>query len=208
MPTARKLLAGLALAFTAISCSEDRSPTSPAAVDERAPTAPVVQSKALLTNRAASGPLFNVDANKNPTTPTGNSINGTVTITRMAVDQATRQLLVSGTFTYQNAGATVVQSFTNVPATLTKGASGPTQPTCRILELDIGAIHLDLLGLVVDLAPIHLDIVAQSGPGNLLGNLLCALAGLLDPGAGGLLGGLLTAIQNLLNQINAILGGL
>jgi len=208
MPTARKLLAGLALALTAVSCSEDKSPTAPAAPENQAPpTAPVVQSKALLTNVAASGPLFNVDANGNPTTPTGNSISGAVTITHMAVDQTTKQLLVSGTFTYQNAGATVVQNFTNIPATLTK-AGGPTMPTCQILDLDIGAIHLDLLGLVVDLAPIHLDITAQQGPGNLLGNLLCALAGLLDPNTGGALGGLLTAIQNLLNQINAILGGL
>jgi hypothetical protein len=83
-------------------------------------------------------------------------------------------------------------------------ASGsPTAPTCSILILDIGAIHLDLLGLVVDLAPIHLNVHAQSGPGNLLGNLLCALANLLNQQSP-----LLTAITNLLNQINAILGGL
>jgi hypothetical protein len=42
-------------------------------------------------------------------------------------------------------------------------------------------------------------------PGNLLGNLLCALVGILD---GPQLGGFLNAITNLLNQINAILAGL
>lgn len=42
---------------------------------------------------------------------------------------------------------------------------------------------------------IVIDLDAQSGPGNLLGNLLCAIAGLLDGG------GLLTQIVNLLNQI-------
>ena len=47
---------------------------------------------------------------------------------------------------------------------------------CPILVLDIGAIHIDLLGLVIDLAPINLDLTAVSGPGNLLGNLLCAVA--------------------------------
>jgi len=52
---------------------------------------------------------------------------------------------------------------------------------CNILNLDIGRIHLDLLGLVVDLSPIHLDVKAVPGAGNLLGNLLCAVAGLLDP---------------------------
>ena len=198
MPTARKLLAGLALALTAISCSEDRSPTSPGAVDERAPTAPVVQSAALLTNRAVTGTLAD-----------GRTITGTVTITKFYHSQA-KGLTVDGVLNYTVDGTTITgtQRFFDRPADLTKQGA-PTQPTCQILELDIGAIHLDLLGLVVDLAPIHLDIVAQSGPGNLLGNLLCALAGLLNPGGGGgLLGGLLTAIQNLLTQINAILAGL
>ena len=46
------------------------------------------------------------------------------------------------------------------------------------------------------------NIVAQSGAGNLLGNLLCAVAGLLDGG----LGGLLDDITNLLNRILARLG--
>ena len=46
------------------------------------------------------------------------------------------------------------------------------------------------------------DIVAQSGAGNLLGNLLCAVAGLLD---GGPLAGLLGQLQTLLNQILAAL---
>jgi hypothetical protein len=82
-----------------------------------------------------------------------------------------------------------------------------TQATgaCPILNLSIGAIHLDLLGLVVDLAPINLVITAQSGPGNLLGNLLCAVANLLNGsgGLGGLIGGLLTQLSTLLNQILA-----
>jgi hypothetical protein len=52
--------------------------------------------------------------------------------------------------------------------------------SCSILDLDLGPLHLDLLGLVIDLAPVHLDITAVPGAGNLLGNLLCALAGLLD----------------------------
>jgi hypothetical protein len=60
----------------------------------------------------------------------------------------------------------------------------------------------DLLGLVVDLNQVHLQITGQQGPGNLLGNLLCGVAGLLDNGpAGGLTNGLLQGITNLLNQI-------
>lgn len=54
------------------------------------------------------------------------------------------------------------------------------QRRCQILFLDIGPIFLDLLGLQIDLSRIVLDITAVRGPGNLLGNLLCAVAGLLD----------------------------
>ena len=47
-----------------------------------------------------------------------------------------------------------------------------------------------------------LDIIATTGAGNLLGNLLCAVAGLLDGGAA------LGQIAALLNQILGILNGL
>jgi hypothetical protein len=46
---------------------------------------------------------------------------------------------------------------------------------------------------------------AIPGPGNLLGNLLCAVAGLLDQGPSGGLGGVL---NELLSIINRLLGGL
>ena len=48
-----------------------------------------------------------------------------------------------------------------------------------------------------------LTIDAQSGPGNLLGNLLCAVANLLNGGSP--LSTLLTQLQTLLNQILAAL---
>ena len=59
-------------------------------------------------------------------------------------------------------------------------------------------LDLDLLGLQVHLDKVVLDIVAATGAGNLLGNLLCAVTGLLD---GSPLDGLLTHLKNLLNQI-------
>ena len=55
--------------------------------------------------------------------------------------------------------------------------------SCQILDLSIGTVHLDVLGLVVQLDPVHLNITAQQGAGNLLGNLLCAVAHLLDNGS-------------------------
>ena len=51
---------------------------------------------------------------------------------------------------------------------------------------------------------VHLNITAQSGPGNLLGNLPCAVAGLLDGPTG--VKAILTPIAALLNQILGILG--
>jgi hypothetical protein len=75
--------------------------------------------------------------------------------------------------------------------------------SCDILHLVLGPLDLDLLGLQVHLDQIVLDIVAQSGAGNLLGNLLCAVAGLLDPASP--LEGLLTQLTGLLQQILAAL---
>jgi hypothetical protein len=69
---------------------------------------------------------------------------------------------------------------------------------CDILHLVLGPLDLDLLGLQIHLDRVVLDIVAVAGAGNLLGNLLCAVAGLLD---GGPLAGLLAQLTDLLNQI-------
>jgi hypothetical protein len=56
------------------------------------------------------------------------------------------------------------------------------QGTCQILNLILGPLHLDLLGLVVDLYgqtrrdPVRVTITGEPGHG-LLGDLLCSLAG-------------------------------
>jgi hypothetical protein len=69
---------------------------------------------------------------------------------------------------------------------------------CEVLDLVLGPLDLDLLGLVVHLDRVHLNITAVPGPGNLVGNLICAIVGLLD-------GGPLASIVALLNQILALL---
>lgn len=89
-----------------------------------------------------------------------------------------------------SAGQTVAATPGVAPAQVTA--------TCDILHLELGPLDLDLLGLVVHLNRVVLDIDAQSGPGNLLGNLLCAVVGLLDNPSG---------LANVLNQILAIIGG-
>jgi len=85
---------------------------------------------------------------------------------------------------------TITSANTALPAT-------PGTSTCSILTLNLGAIHLNLLGLVVNLSPVNLNITAVSGPGNLLGNLLCAVANLLNGGAPDL-GTLVTLLDRLL----------
>ncbi|HEX5706866.1 MAG TPA: hypothetical protein VFX96_06205 [Pyrinomonadaceae bacterium] len=82
------------------------------------------------------------------------------------------------------------------------GAAAPAQLSCEILRLSIGTIDLDLLGLTVHLNPVLLIVSAVPGAGNLLGNLLCAIVGLLD-GVG-----TLVQIVNLLNQLLALLATL
>jgi hypothetical protein len=61
----------------------------------------------------------------------------------------------------------------------------PPGNACRILSLDLGPINLNLLGLVVRTNVIQLRIDAVQGAGNLLGNLLCGITGLLNPATGG-----------------------
>ena len=57
----------------------------------------------------------------------------------------------------------------------------PAGNACSILSLDLGPINLNLLGLVVRTNQIQLRIDAVQGPGNLLGNLLCGITGILEP---------------------------
>ena len=52
--------------------------------------------------------------------------------------------------------------------------------SCSVLHLVLGPLDLNLLGLAVHLNRVVLDITAIPGAGNLLGNLLCAVANLLN----------------------------
>lgn len=82
----------------------------------------------------------------------------------------------------------------------------PAQAVCPILHLELGPLDLNLLGLRVQLNQVVLDVTAVPGAGNLLGNLLCAVAGLLDGVdlnslLGQLLQGLIDALIRLLEGI-------
>ncbi len=117
------------------------------------------------------------------TLPGGGTFTGTFDVTRFAVRQG--QLVAIGelTGTLTDAAGNVIGTVTDFVIELPVDLDGTTG-TCEILTLVLGPLRLELLGLVVDLNQVVLTITAESGPGNLLGNLLCAIAGLLDQGAG------------------------
>jgi hypothetical protein len=91
-----------------------------------------------------------------------------------------------------------VKSINGAPAT---ARTTSARATCDILNLVLGPLDLDLLGLQIHLDRVVLNIVAQSGAGNLLGNLLCAVAGLLDGGLEGVLGQLVALLNRILGQL-------
>jgi hypothetical protein len=88
-----------------------------------------------------------------------------------------------------------------VPIAVTTEAP-PAGEDCPILNLELGPIHLDLLGLNVDTSAICLDVTATDDEG-LLGGLLCDLAG------GGLnLAGILDQLDDVTGQVDQFLGSL
>jgi hypothetical protein len=161
--------------------------------------AAVVASASLLATTAAAAPPNATQTLSVPITSTqsGGILNGVFNITSFTVNSA-GQLVANGTFT----GTAVINGVTQTINT-TVSSVLTANGTCPVLDLTLGPLHLDLLGLVVDLNQVHLTITAQSGPGNLLGNLLCAVTHLLDN-----TGGANNGLQNLLNIINGLLGGL
>ena len=74
----------------------------------------------------------------------------------------------------------------------------PTPGACQVLNLVLGPINLNLLGLRVATNDIRLLIEAVPGAGNLVGNLLCAITNLLNPSAN-------TPLAQLVQVLNALL---
>jgi hypothetical protein len=116
------------------------------------------------------------------TTTNGLNLTGVLNLTNFVRNNGVLSAVGTLTGTLTDAAGNVLGSVTNLPVTLPVLPQQSTG-TCQILDLVLGPLHLDLLGLVVDLNQVHLTITAQQGPGNLLGNLLCAVANLLNHNA-------------------------
>jgi hypothetical protein len=130
------------------------------------------------------------------TSPDQGTFTGQLQIVRFAASQgqAVAIGLVTGTLVDENGVSRGIVR--NVSLPVQRPASGGVSiAQCEILNLVLGPLDLDLLGLVVHLDQVVLDITAVPGAGNLLGNLLCAITNLLN-GVGSLI-----QLINLLNQL-------
>ena len=134
----------------------------------------------------------------------GKKFRGTYTIQRFA--NRNGKVRAIGTLKGRLTGRNVTRRNVAMPVQLgtaaAQSAQLPPLPNgCTILNLSIQPINLDLLGLVVRTSRIDLRIDAVRGPGNLLGNLLCGLTGILDPNAlGNATLGQLTSLLNAILQ--------
>jgi len=126
----------------------------------------------------------------------GSTFSGVFTITDIVSNGGALTAVGTLTGTLTDSLGNVLGTVTDLPLDLPLTVSG----TCEILHLALGPLDLTLLGLVVHLDQVVLDITAQPGSGNLLGNLLCGVAHLLDTNASG------NALANFLNRILGLLG--
>ncbi|HEY3067517.1 MAG TPA: hypothetical protein VGL09_17120 [Methylomirabilota bacterium] len=143
----------------------------------------------------------------------GGRVTGTFTIAKFVdTGDASNPIGAVGTLVLQLPTGQMATTQVTMPVQLasgggssaTSGAVTAQLLTCEILDLTLGPLDLNLLGLVIHLDRVHLTIEANPA-GGLLGQLLCAIANLLGPG------GIITNLAQLLillNQLLAFLGGL
>jgi hypothetical protein len=159
-------------------------------------TATILQAATAPAVSAQQSPLKNIPVVGS--LANGGTFTGSLNITRFAKQNGGLVAIgqLTGTITTVIDGITKILNVNQlITIPVTAGNA-----TCEILDLQLGPLDLSLLGLMVHLDQINLQITAQQGPGNLLGNLLCAVANLLNDGNP------LSDIAGLLNKILKILG--
>ena len=137
------------------------------------------------------------------TTGSGGAFQGVLTISRFVASGGNVAAVGTISGNAKNASGAIVRTVANAPAQLPVTAANST---CTILHLELGPLDLNLLGLMVHLDKVVLDITATQGPGQLLGNLLCALAHLLDNTSvgQGVIAQLLTAVTRLVSALGLL----
>lgn len=127
--------------------------------------------------------------------PTGSTFNGVLSITNFTSTNGVLTAVGTITGSILDSAGNVLQTITGTFTAAVTSASG----SCQILSLTLGPLHLNLLGLVVDLNQVVLTITAVPGAGNLLGNLLCDIANLLNGGG---------PLSTLISDLNSLLASL
>jgi hypothetical protein len=194
--------------LTAVAAAEPviaDSRSSAVAIDDGTAFRAAKAAKGIGLVTAAAAPVHGVADD-------GSEFNGTFQLRRLREKQGVLYAVgnLSGVLGTQLVNQRVLLPVTGASNPVPEEAQGfrqpvPTPGACDILTLALGPLDLDLLGLRVALDEVNLLIEAIPGAGNLLGNLLCGVAGLLDGGLGSGLGGLL---QGLLDAIADLLNGL
>jgi len=85
------------------------------------------------------------------------------------------RLMASGNTTAVIGGRTYSTPFCSVPIDISLAPHQPTVTDCPVLDLRVGIVDVNLLGLVIQTSPICLLITATPG-GGVLGDIFCQLA--------------------------------
>jgi hypothetical protein len=188
--TASAVALSMGIGVPAIMATSASAATSPGSAKPAATTAAAAQS----ITSAVTGTFTNADG--------AGTFAGTFTPASFSVVNGVLEAtgLLKGTLTDANGTSLGNVSQTATLPVTTTGAAGSAAPAalaCTVLNLVLGPLNLNLLGLVVTLNEVHLNITAV--PGSLLGDLLCDVANLLNGG------GALSGLAILLNEILAAL---
>lgn len=171
-----------------------------------APALAQSHTTAPVTSASGAAPVAGFTLPINATAAGQGTFSGLLRITRFVADSNKLYAigLLTGTLVNDIGGQSSIIKNVSIPVALpppgSAAAGARTAATCDILNLLLGPLDLNLLGLVVHLDRVVLDLTAVTGAGNLLGNLLCAVTGLLDGT------GLLTDLASSLNQLIGLLG--
>jgi hypothetical protein len=114
----------------------------------------------------------------NQTTPTPSTVDVDFVVDRFV--RQGRRLVAHGAVVTKHKYGGVTTAVASKPFAAAVNAKRATYSSasriCDVLTLNLGPLHLELLGLVIDLSRVVLTIKADSN-GGLLGSLLCSVAG-------------------------------
>jgi hypothetical protein len=168
---------------------------------------PVTAGAAQTTPASIPVKSFNKSVPVSGKSNNGKAFHGKFTVTRFVTRHG--KTFALGNLTGTLGHSSVNRSNVAIPVLAGTSGKARTAAVCPVLHLTLGPLDLNLLGLTVHLNQVVLNIDAVSGPGNLLGNLLCGVANLLNntpaPLSGLQLSGLLNIVQQLLGN-PALLG--